>query len=147
MPVTLSYNNGAADSTGGPLQHWQLPHPVVSVSSRKLLVETPLTGRSGTVKECIAIHDFEITIKGFLIGGDGAFPERDITALRTIYELNETIGISCALTDIFLLRPGRKGSDQVVIKEMKLPQICGVKNVRPYELLLVSDEPFNLIIS
>lgn len=141
MPVTLTYNDAATE--GG--QKWDLPYPVVAISSRKTIFETQLTERRGTVKELVNTEDYLISIKGFLTGRDGLFPEEDITRLRQLFETNEPISISCVLTDIFLLRPDRQGSDKVVIRDMKLPQISGVKNIRPYELVLVSDEPFNLI--
>jgi hypothetical protein len=65
--------------------------------------------------------------------------------LRDAYEQNKPVSIASAVTDIFLLRPDRSGSDKVVIAEMRMPVIPGVKNVRPYELKLISDETFNLI--
>jgi hypothetical protein len=89
--------------------------------------------------------DYEITIKGFIVATTHEFPEDAVASLQAIYELNEAISIQCPLTDIFLLRPDRSGSDQVVIKELKFPAVTGVKNIRPYELKLLSDEPFNLI--
>ena len=91
------------------------------------------------------IQDYDIVIKGFIITNANEFPENDVTTLRNIYEQNVALSIQCPLTDIFLLRPDRSGSDQVVIRELKFPAINGVKNVRPYELRLVSDEAFNLI--
>jgi hypothetical protein len=163
MPVKLTYDgesgqvqNGAlADITGsgsgstgagaGVLKDWYLPYQIVSISSRKTIVETPLTERRGTVKELISIQDYEITIKGFIVGAGNEFPESDVTLLRTIYEQNTAISIQCPLTDIFLLRPDRSGSDQVVIRELRFPSMPGVKNVRPYELHMISDAPFNLI--
>lgn len=155
MPVTISYPEGISSLTSkqatqgaietGKLKKWDLPFPVISVSSSKTIVETPLTERRGTVKELINIRNYEITIKGFIIGEGNNFPESEVTILRNIYEQNEPLAIQCPLTDIFLLRPDRSGSDQVVITELKFPAVTGVKNVAPYELHLVSDEPFNLI--
>jgi hypothetical protein len=84
-------------------------------------------------------------IKGFIIGNANEFPETDVTRLRNIYEQNVALSIQCPLTDIFLLRPDRSGSDQVVIKELTFPAITGVKNVRPYQVRMISDEPFNLV--
>ena len=149
MPVTLTYTDNAHGtlpdgSSLGIQTKWNLPYPVISVSSRKVIVETPLTERRGTVKELINIQDYEIVIKGFITGNTNEFPEADVTTLRTIYEQNSAISIQCPLTDIFLLRPDRTGSDQVVIKELSFPAVSGVKNVRPYEIRMVSDEPFNL---
>ena len=143
MPVTLSYNEQGISGTNQV--EWQLPYPVITISSKKTIIETALTERRGTVKEFINVQDYEIVIKGFIIQASNEFPESKITSLRNLYEQNVPLSIKCPLTDIFLLRPDRSGSDQVVIQELKFPAIAGVKNVRPYELHLVSDEPFNLI--
>jgi hypothetical protein len=153
MPVTLVYpDNGQSTEQGvsnpsisGQLKKWDLPYPVISITSRKTIIETPLTERRGTVKELINIQNYEIVVKGFIISNTNEFPENAVTTLRTIYELNIPLSIQCPLTDIFLLRPDRSGSDQVILQEIKFPVISGVKSVRPYELHFVSDEPFNLI--
>ena len=152
MPVTFKYpdtsqptaQNNVAGNTQAGLKTWELPYPVISVSSRKTIIETPLTERRGTVKELINIQDYEITIKGFIISKANEFPENDVAILRNVYEQNSALSLQCPLTDIFLLRPDRSGSDQVVITELKLDGVSGIKNVRPYELRLVSDTPFNL---
>jgi len=156
MPVTLTYpDTSPLPATKAPfspsndtltiLKKWNLPYPVISITSRKTIIETVLTERRGTVKELINIQDYEIVIKGFIIGSNGEFPEGEIATLRTIYEQNVPLSIQCPLTDIFLLRPDRSGSDQVVITTLSFPPITGVKNVKPYEIRMVSDEPFNLI--
>ena len=144
MPVTITYPEGT-DSAPGTLKKWNLPYPVISITSRKTIIETPLTERRGTVKELINIRDYEIVVKGFIISNANEFPESDVITLRTIYEQNTALSIQCPLTDIFLLRPDRSGSDQVVITELKFPSAAGIKNVRPYEIHMLSDEPFNLI--
>ncbi len=158
MPVTITYPdttalpetpNGIPFSAGTEtltiLKKWNLPYPVVSINSRKTVIETPLTERRGTVKEMVNIQDYEIIVKGFIVGKPNSFPEEDLVTLRTVYEQNTPVAIRCPITDIFLLRPGRNGSDQVVITDLRFPSLTGVKNVRPYELRMISDEPFNLI--
>jgi hypothetical protein len=162
MPVKITYPDDGETASGsigdagggssptiaapvGVLKNWNLPYPVVSINSRKTIIETPLTERRGTVKELINIQDYEIIIKGFIIGTTNEFPENDAKTLRTIYEQNMAVSIQCPLTDIFLVRPDRSGSDLVVIRELKFPPVIGIKNVRAYELRMVSDEPFNLI--
>ena len=142
MPVTLSYYD---QSGGGQLVEWALPYPVIAVSSKKTIVETPLTERRGTVKEYINVQDYEIVVKGFIINEGNEFPEQKVTMLRRIYEQQAPVSVKCPLTDIFLLRPDRSGSDQVVLSELKLPGVTGVKNVWPYELHMISDAPFNLL--
>lgn len=138
LPVALTYMDNRRLTT------WQLPHPVVAIRSKKNIVETPLTERAGTVVEIINTEHYSISIKGFIIGRDNELPEDDVTRLRKIYESNEPMSIKCALTDVFLVRPERAGSDQVAIRELNLPAVMGVKNVRPYELALMSVEPFDL---
>jgi hypothetical protein len=150
LPVTISYPSQSGSGAGlitydGPMQDWVLSYCVVSVSGRKTIVETPLTGRRGTVKELISTEDFQIRIKGFLMGSGGDFPEQDITRLRNLYETNIPVSLKCALTDVFLLRPDRSGSDNIVIRELNFPAVTGVRSVRPFELLCVSDEPFSLV--
>lgn len=151
MPVTMLYPAGSGSGSltnsanpQGSLQRWNLPYPVVSISTRKTIVETKLTERRGTVKELINTQDFEIVVKGLLIAPGNEFPENDMKTLRDIYELNMAISIQSALTDIFLIRPDRTGSDQVVIRDLRFQPIKGIKNIRPYELTLLSDEAFNL---
>lgn len=152
MPVRIKYpesSNGSAAVPAGESSSkgkvFDLDFPVVSIESRKTIVETALTERRGTVKELINTRDYLITIKGFIISATHDYPEEGVTALRTLYEQNIAFSIECALTDIFLLRPDRSGSDKVVITELKLPVLQGVKHICPYELKLISDEPFNLI--
>jgi hypothetical protein len=150
LPVTISYPENVSvqsafgSAPAGQLQTWDLPFPVVSIKSEKKIVVTELTERSGTVKELINTGSFEITVRGLFINSKNEMPEDDMRMMRKLYEKQLPLGISCALTDIFLVRPDRGGSDNVVIKSLELPEVRGVKNVIGYELKLVSDEPFNL---
>jgi len=139
LPIKITF------PAGNGVQEWWLPYPVISVTSKKTIIETALTERRGFVHEYINIDSYEINIKGFIIGNTNEFPESDVTTLRALYEVNAPVFISNPITDIFLLRPDRSGSDQVIIKELRFPEVKGIKNVRPYELVMASDEPFNLI--
>ena len=51
-----------------------LPYAWVSIMGGKRIVETAMTERRGEVNEQIAIEDYRIIIKGFVIGHDGSFP-------------------------------------------------------------------------
>ena len=158
LPVTISYPDSSPLPVGsvkaggavgfapvptntGVLLKWELPHPVVSISSKKTIIETALTERRGTVKELINIEDYQITIRGLIIGGTNELPEADVAKLVDIYELNVAVTITNALTDIFLLKGG---SERVVIKSLDFPEVKGVKNVRGYTLVMVSDQSFSL---
>lgn len=151
MPVTITYPD-AEDGVGllngdtsGLLKTLELPFPVVSISSRKNIVETPLTERGGTVKELINIEGYLIKVRGHVIAATNDLPEAALTKLRELYENNTAVQIKCALTDIFLVTKRRQGSDTVVIRSINLEGLKGVKNVKPYEVEFISDEIFNLI--
>ena len=139
LPVVISYpdNNNTT-------QTLELPNCILSIKSRKTIIETPLTERRGTVKEFINIQDYDIGVEGFLIEPTNELPEDGLATLRMLYEKGVPVNISCALTDIFLLRPDRSGSDAVVIYDFEIPKMKGVKNVRPYSFSMKSDEPFSL---
>lgn len=142
LPVLMRYRR-AADALTTEL--W-LPHPIVSVTSRKTIIETPLTERRGTVKEVINIMDYDITIRGFVINeAANEYPEAGVKALRELYEHNGALYMQNAVTDIFLLGTDKKGSDKVVIKDISFPEHAGVKHVQAYQMMLVSDQPFNLV--
>jgi len=150
LPVTVTFPATVADGSSGLIadtgqtQDWMIPYCVVAVSAKKTIIETPVTERRGTVKELISIQDYQIRLRGFLVGSGNNFPEQDVARLRDLFESNVPVSLKCALTDIFLLRPDRSGSDNVVIRELSFPSVTGVKNVRPFELVCVSDEPFSL---
>lgn len=126
------------------LDGYDLEHPVISIVGKKNIIETALTERQGTVKELINIADWEITVRGLIIDKYGDFPEDEIQKMVDLFHRNKAVEIECALTDSFLMRWERKGNNSVVIEEISFPEIKGIMNVRPYELKLVSDAPFNL---
>ena len=145
VPSDIAATVGISNGDGSTANRWMLPYPVLSFSLNKRFIETELTERRGTVKELINTGDYRISIKGFLIGKGNDFPEDDFTTLTRIVELGVAVKINNPITDIILLRPGRAGSDEVVISSLRFPPVIGVQNVRAYELELMSDEPFNLI--
>lgn len=150
MPVRVTYPVSTVAENGAPvskLHEMYLGHPVISINASKVMVNTTLVRRPGTVKELICSSDYTINVRGFMIGANNEFPEAEVTALRNLWELRTTVGIQCPLTDIFLLRTERNGSDQVVVKELRLPEVVGIKHVKPYELVLESDMPFSLTMT
>lgn len=119
----------------------ELPYPLISIQARKRIIETPLVGRRGTVKELINIEDYVISIKGIAIEKDSRFPEFSIQQLKDLYEKNTSLALQCALTDIFL-----QMDDSIVIRSLDLPDMKGVEHAQAYAMSLVSDSAFDLII-
>lgn len=153
MPVKVKYASSVGTASGNfgvgvdvsRYESFDLPYPCIAINSRKLIVETPLTERRGTVKEVINVQDYQITIKGVAIIKDNDFPEQWVARLRDLYESSQPISIECALTDIFLLRRDRTGSDNVVITRIDFPEMRGVKHAVAYQIDCVSDAPFELV--
>ncbi|MDD2965542.1 MAG: DUF6046 domain-containing protein [Bacteroidales bacterium] len=119
----------------------QLENTVVSMSLKKIIVETPLTGRSGSVKEMISTADWEIDIKGIIVSNSNDYPDAEVKELKDLIDLNEALEIQNVLTAI-CLSEGQK----VIVDEFRLLDNRGVDNAQPFEIRLTSDIPFELII-
>lgn len=117
----------------------EIPHAVISVIGKKTIIETPMVGRKGTVKELISLDDYEINIAGVCLDSD--WPEEQIQQLRDLFNINESIPLECALTDIFL-----EEEDLVVIKNIDFPAMKGFETVQVFTMNLVTDRSFELII-
>jgi hypothetical protein len=117
--------------------------PSISIASRKNIVETALVGstRRGTVKELIAVEDWQITIRGIALNyqSNKFYPEDMVKGLRDLYERNEALPILCALTNLM-------GIYRVVIRDFALPEMIGVQHAQAYQFTLTSDEDFILEI-
>lgn len=132
------------------LNGYLVPFAVVGVSAKKTIVSTPMPERGGSVHEIISVDDYAINIKGILINDDNVFPEKEITAIHKLFEVNNSIELRSALTDIFL-RGGNKDSQQlndqlhqVVIKTINYPAVAGIEHAKPFEINCESDMIFTL---
>lgn len=118
---------------------YELPFPIIRVQSQKIIVETPMTERKGSVVELVSQESWKINIKGFIMSNNGLFPEQQIKQLVQVYELNRALRLRCALTDLML-----EADDRVVIKKLDFPEVKGVEHVKPYDMDLVSVSIFDL---
>lgn len=117
----------------------EMPNAIISIKGKKTIVETAMVGRKGTVKELISLDDFEIEIAGVALEDD--FPDQTIAQLNDLYNINESISLKCALTDIFL-----DEEDKVVIKSIDFPSMQGYEFTQAYKISLVTDRSFELIV-
>lgn len=120
-------------------KRWEFDEAVVSITGKKTIVETPMVGRKGSVKELISIDDYEIKLMGVLESSTGDFPEQEMQELVRLWEVNEAVKMSCALTDYFL-----KEDDSVVIKTFEPITVEGQEDIQAFNMTLVSDSPFEL---
>lgn len=98
-----------------------------------------MVGRKGTVKELINLQDYEISLQAVYEGED--FPDEELAEPNTLYNLNESVEIDCALTSIFLDQ-----DDRVVIKSIDVSDVKGTENMQLVKMNLVTDCYFELVI-
>lgn len=129
----------AAGGTGAVFFPWS----VIRISNKKDIVKTPMAERKGTVKEIYSISDYEISIKGFLIDKNRVWPEKEISDLKKLYELQQAVRLDNALTNLFLDK-----DDRVLIASLDIPEVeGGRKHVRPFSMTMDSDSIFTLEIA
>jgi len=141
---------GSAVQVGQPTgaqKTYTLPGTVISFATRKTVVETPMTERSGMVAELININGVDITIRGVIwaqMTSNAPFPEQDLFTLNELYRQNVAVNIQSVITDIILQNPEQGGVDMVTIREFRMLEGKGSKHVRGYEMVLRNDVNFNL---
>ena len=135
MPIWLSNADREA-------MQYLLPNTMMSLTSKKNIVVTPLVNRDGTVKEEISLGDWEINIKGVLVGFGNSYPDAEKQTLVNWYKEKRAFHIQNARTAVCL-----GDNEKVVITELNFPEIRGYENTQPYELKLLSDVEFSLYIS
>lgn len=130
MPVVLRDKNKKA---------YEIPNAIISFTGKKTIVETPMVGRKGAVKELINVDDYEISIQG--IASANEYPEDAMKELNELYSLNESVTLECAMTDTFLGK-----NPQVVIKSIDFSDMKGVECFQVFKITLTTDYSFELII-
>lgn len=131
MPVTLI----RADFTETVLEN-----TVITMTCKKNIVETSLVAFSGTVKEEVSINNWEISIKGIIVGKN-AYPEKEVENLRELFKANESLVIKNVLTAIFM-----SGEEIAVMKSLDIGDNKGSEIAQPFTMQLVSDTKFDLYI-
>ena len=132
MPVTLEHKGKLLE----------IPFAVISISGEKTIVKTPMPGRRGSVKELISVDDAKISLTGLFMSADGSYPEAAVSEMNDLIQVNESIKLVSALSDL-LLDP----EDRVVIQSWDFPPTPGVEDVQAIKLELVSDSPFVLTVT
>ena len=131
MPVTLI----RADFTETVLEN-----TVITMTCKKNIVETSLVAVAGTVKEEISINNWEITIKGVIVGKN-AYPEKEVENLKELFRAEESLVIKNVLTAIFM-----NGEEIAVMKSLDIGDNKGSEIAQPFTMQLVSDTKFELYI-
>lgn len=144
MPVYFRHPSirGRADARGSVTDNTlELLHTIISVTGKKTIVETPMVGRKGSVKELISVGDYEIELAIFVQSGDGRYPEAEITQMRDLFNINESIELISVLTDLVL-----DEGDRMVITDVEFPAMPGIEDGQAIRLRMLTDKEFELII-
>lgn len=131
MPITIQYNG----------VDYELPNAVINLSQSKKIVKTDLVNRRGSVKELISIQDYEITIAAFIKTDDGTYPEEEISRMRDIWRVNESVKLISVITDLLFEK-----DDNIVIESIDWPATPGVEDGQAIAIKCSTDTPFELII-
>lgn len=132
MPVSLEHKGKTLE----------IPLAIISITGEKSIVKTPMPGRRGSVKELISVDDAKISITGLFMSADGSYPEMAVSEMNDLIQVNESIKLVSALSDL-LLAP----EDRVVIQSWDFPPTPGVEDAQAIKLELVSDSPFVLTVT
>lgn len=143
MPVFFRHPSirGRANARGTVTDNTlELLNALISITGKKTIVETPLVGRKGSVKELISVDDYEVSIAAF-IHTPGRYPEPEITRMRNLFNINESVELISVLTDLVF-----DEGDRVVITDIEYPSTPGVEDGQAIRIECMTDKEFELII-
>lgn len=115
-----------------------LPNAVITISTQKKVITTPVTGKSGSIKELVNSEDYKINIKGIIVSQNNEYPADEVEKLHNLYLKNEALEIHNEIRDLL-------GITNVVITSLNLPN-TGKTNVAAYEFSMLSDDDYTLIL-
>jgi len=127
--------------SNGTFREYTLPDwPLIDVSASKNIIKTPIKGRNGSVKEYINIDDYQVTIRGILINyTSNAYPEEAVNELHDLFTVNKEMQVTTALLNLLDIH-------NLVITDIKIPEVEGFNNIQPFVISAISDEPVELLI-
>lgn len=110
------------------------------VTLQKNIVETPVQGRSGTVKELISSKDYDITIDGFLLAKNNIPPYEAIARFNEVMQLPAALPTSSRYLSAL-------GITHIVVKAYDIAIEEGYQDSVRFTVKAVSDTPFELTYS
>lgn len=124
----------------GDLVHVPIDCALFNVRQAKNIVRNDIQGRDGTVKTYIGLGDYEITVRGIIMGEGNQYPWDDVINLVQFFRYEQSLGIvSRYLNDVFDIT-------EVVVKEYYFEQNEGSQSHQKFECTLYSDKPVEILI-
>lgn len=133
--ATLSSQNNGGQITSEDLV---LPIALITITQEKNIVKTAIQGRNGTIKEYVSDGDFNVNIKGVIVGMDSNKPPvAELKKLDTFCTSPLTLDVVSNVLDYFKIYT-------VVITGYTYEQREGMRNVYDFDLNCLSDIPFEI---
>ncbi len=112
---------------------------LLTVDQEKVIVKTPVPGRNGTFKQYVSDGDYQVSIRGAIVGQQpGDYPVEEVKLLLDLMEQNTSMVAVSPFLQLFRVF-------NLVVESYRLNQVEGFQNVQPFEINCVSDEPIELI--
>lgn len=112
---------------------------LITVSSQKNIILTPIQGLNNTVKEYISSNDDQILIAGTITGQNGIYPINAVNDLKQLL----AAPVSFKVTNRYLQN---LGIETIAITGYNLPQEEGGYSYQYFEITAISDVPVELKI-
>lgn len=146
LPVVSHFESAAGSYTkteGGSVSYDSLIIDTVifDVGQSKNIIQTDLIGRNGTFKEYIADSDYTVNIKGVLVSDQNVFPEDDLEEFVKVMTVPQALDVK---NTEFL---GYFGITSIVVKDFKVNQVEGFRNMVAFSITALSDEALELSLS
>ena len=120
------------------LDGYIMPFATLDITTKQIIVSTPMTELRGAVHEIVGQEDCSISLRGLLI--QEQYPESEVIEWNKVFEKGKSIIMKCLRTDPFL-----KKDDRVLIQEVRWPA-SNSEHVQPIEMKLITDRVFTLEI-
>lgn len=118
-----------------------LQNTVSSMVGTTIIKEETMVNRQGSFKEEISLSDWDMNVKGLIVSTDMDYPDEMVYELGQLRKMSTALGIENARTSLLI-----EDDEKVVIKRLRFTEIKGMKHIQAFEMDLISDNAFSLII-
>lgn len=135
---TQTFTGGSSTAPIDAINDLILPIALITINQEKNIVRTNVQGRNGSVKEYVSDGDYQISIKGVIVGEDSNKPPiDDLKKLDTFCKSPFSLDVVSNVLDYFKIYT-------VVISGYSYEQREGMRNVFDFNLNCYSDTPFEI---
>ena len=135
---TQTFTGGSSTAPIDTINDLILPIALLTINQEKNIVRTNVQGRNGSVKEYVSDGDYQISIKGVIVGEDSNKPPiEDLKKLDTFCKSPFSLDVVSNVLDYFKIYT-------VVISGYDYEQREGMRNVFDFSINCYSDEPFEI---